>query len=320
MRMTGRRMFPAAIAMALMGAVATGCAVPPADPQAAAGRSDYQPTRGQYGKDVIWIPTPDRLVQRMLQLARIQPDDVVADLGSGDGKIVIAAARDHGVRALGIEFNPDMVGLARREAERQGVSSRAQFRQGDIFATDFRDATIVTLYLLPRLNLRLRPRLLAMRPGTRVVSHAWSMGNWTPDETSWVAATPLYLWTVPANAGGEWLLSFRQGKQTVEAPLTMAQTFQRLSGAKVEIDGLANTVRLPRLDGDRLRFAFTDGTGQLREFDGRVDGDRLSGQVTGGDGTSPFTARRVGAAPPIGGAQGFSEEEGGRLDAAELGG
>ena len=311
-------------------AIATGCAT--AEPWAgapraatAAGRDgvarpDYQPTRGQHGKDVIWIPTPDRLVQRMLQLAQVRSDDYVVDLGSGDGKIVLAAARDHSARALGVEYNPDMVGLARREAERIGVSDRAQFSQADIFATDFRDATVVTMYLLPRLNLRLRQTLLAMRPGTRVVSHAWSMGNWQPDETSWIASTPVHLWVVPANAGGQWTVSFRQGTATVEAPLTLSQTYQRLSGAKVEIDGIANTVRALRLDGDRIRFAFTDGTGTLRDFDGRIAGDRITGQVAGtGGATTPFSARRVGAAPPIGGAQGFSDEEGGQLD-TELGG
>jgi SAM-dependent methyltransferase len=304
-----------------MLSLGAGCATTdPAPPTAAAGRADYQPTRGQFGKDVIWIPTPDRLVQRMLQLGQVRADDQVVDLGSGDGKIVIAAARDHAASALGIEYNPDMVGVARREAERQGVSGRAQFRQGDIFAVDFGDATVVTMYLLPQLNLRLRERLLRMRPGTRVVSHAWSMGNWQPDETSWIASTPLFLWIVPANAGGRWALSFPQGTRPAEAEMTVMQTFQRLSGAKVEFDGLANTVRDLRLLGNRIRFAFTDVTGTLRTFDGRIDGDRMTGEVTGpAGGATPFSGRRIGAAPPVGGASGFSDEEVGRLE-AELGG
>ena len=292
-------------------------------------RPGYQPTRGQYGKDVIWIATPDRIVERMLQLGRVGPGDYVVDLGSGDGKIVIAATRHDGVRALGIEYNPEMVAFARREADRAGVASRASFRQGDIFATDFSDATVVTMYLLPRLNLRLRETLFRMKPGTRIVSHAWSMGNWQPDETSWVGATPAYLWVIPANAGGEWLFRFRQGPANAETemPVRMSQTYQKLSGARAELDGLPNTVRDLRLDGDRLRFAITDTAGVLREFDGRIDGDAIRGAVSGavsgevsgpGTTTTAFSATRVGAAPPITGATGFSDQEGGRMD-AELG-
>lgn len=315
---------------ALAGALTlvAGCAslaVPttadPTRPEATRTRPGYQPTRGQQGKDVIWIATPDRIVDRMLQLGRVQPGDQLVDLGSGDGKIVIAAVRRDGVRALGIEYNPDMVGFARREAERAGVGDRAGFRQGDIFATDFSHATVVTMYLLPRLNLRLRETLFRMKPGTRIVSHAWSMGNWQPDETSWVGATPAYLWVIPANAGGEWQVRFRQGPDQAETgmPLRMSQTYQRLSGARAELDGLANTVRDLRLDGDRLRFTITDTAGVLREFDGRIDGGTIHGQVSGpGATTTPFTASRIGPAPPITGATGFSDEEGGRME-TELG-
>ncbi len=318
--------------LAILGALAcaltlAGCASTTsssADPARSAAdrvRPGYQPTRGQQGKDVIWIATPDRIVERMLQLGRVRAGEDLVDLGSGDGKIVIAAVRLDGARALGIEYNPDMVGFARREAERAGVSDRASFRQGDIFATDFSHATVVTMYLLPRLNLRLRETLFRMKPGTRIVSHAWSMGNWQPDETSWVGATPAYLWVIPANAGGEWQFRFRQGPEQTETemPLRMSQTYQRLSGARAELDGLANTVRDLRLDGDRLRFAITDTAGVLREFDGRIDGAVIRGQVSGpGATTTPFTASRVGPAPPITGATGFSDEEGGRME-TELG-
>ncbi len=282
-------------------------------------RPDYQPRRGQQGKDVIWIATPDRLVERMLQLGRLAAGDRVVDLGAGDGKIVIAAASRDGVRAEGIEYNPDMVGFARRAAEAAGLSDRATFKQGDIFETDFSQATLVTMYLLPRLNLRLRETLFKMEPGTRIVSHAWSMGNWRPDEATWVGGTPVFMWAIPANAGGEWQLRFRDGPAEAEMQLRMSQTYQMLSGVRATLDGLSNSVRDARLDGDRLRFAITDTQGVLREFDGRINGSTIRGEVSGpGKTVTPFSATRIGAAPPITGATGFSDEEAGRLD-AELG-
>ena len=303
-----------AAGLALAAGCATGQAAGSADP--ATARPGYQPKRGQYGKDVIWIPTPDRLVERMLQLGRVGPDDRLVDLGSGDGKIVIAAARREGVHAEGIEYNADMVGFARRAAEMAGVGDRARFSQGDIFTADFSHATVITMYLLPRLNLRLRETLFRMKPGTRVVSHAWSMGNWRADETSRVNDTPVFMWMIPANAGGEWQVGFREGDADTVMTLKASQTYQLLSDVRASLDGLANTVRNPRLDGDRLRFGITDTRGVLREFDGRIDGDTIRGEVSGpGRTVMPFSAKRIGAAPPITGATGFSDEEAGRLEA-----
>ena len=150
----------------------------------------FTPQVGQSGKDVIWVPTPDALVDRMLRMAQVTPDDFVVDLGSGDGKIVIAAARDFKARSLGVEFNPDMVTLSRRNAETAGVAGRARFEQGDIFTFDYSAATVVTMYLLPGLNLRLRPQLLKMRPGTRLVTHQFTMGSWEPDDSATVENRP----------------------------------------------------------------------------------------------------------------------------------
>src|SRR5216110_2558420 len=135
--------------------------------------AQFQPQVGQAGKDVIWVPTPDEVVDRMLTMAQVGPNDVHMDLGSGDGKIVIAAAK-RGAKALGIEYNPDMVKVATDNAQKAGVSNNASFRRADIFQTDFSQATVITLYLLPALNMRLRPQLLAMKPGTRVVSHSFT--------------------------------------------------------------------------------------------------------------------------------------------------
>lgn len=167
----------------------------------------YEPTRGQEGKDVIWEPTPDAMVDRMLLLAGLKPSDTLIDLGAGDGKIVIAAARA-GARGIGVEFNPDLVALARQRAQMAGVAERAHFEQGDIFTYDFSHASVVTLYLLPKINLRLRHRLLALVPGTRVASHSFDMGDWKADEITYAGGATAYLWVVPANLGGEWQLRF----------------------------------------------------------------------------------------------------------------
>src|ERR1700675_312470 len=160
----------------------------PALALAQSAKEEFRPEVGQAGKDVIWVRTPDILVERMLQMAQVGPKDFVVDLGSGDGRTVIAAAKKFHATSLGIEYNPDMVALSRSHAEKEGVAATAKFIEGDIFASDFRKATVVTMYLLPDLNLRLRPKLLEMKPGTRLVSHQFTMGDWRPDEVSNFAA------------------------------------------------------------------------------------------------------------------------------------
>ena len=191
------------------------------------------PIFGQPGKDVIWAPTPDAMVDRMRRLAGLRPRDFVIDLGAGDGKIVIAAAKA-GARGLGIEYNPELVTLARQRAQAAGVAEHARFEKADIFESDFSRASIVTLYLLPRLNLRLRHRLLALTPGTRVVSHSFDMGDWRPDEVTNAGGATAFLWLVPANFGGEWALRFplADGSEA-RGLLEVEQRFQRISGAAV---------------------------------------------------------------------------------------
>src|SRR5256714_856963 len=171
----------------------------------AASAQKFEPQVGQEGKDVIWVPTPDEVVDRMLTMAQLGPNDFHMDLGSGDGKIVIAAAK-RGAKALGIEYNPDMVKLAQDNAQKQGVAEKASFRRADIFQTDFTQATVITLYLLPALNMKLRPQLLAMRPGTRIVSHSFTMEDWEADETSTLDGRRAYFWMVPASVMGSWTL------------------------------------------------------------------------------------------------------------------
>jgi hypothetical protein len=261
----------------------------------------FTPQVGQAGKDVIWVPTPDALVNRMLKMAQVTPDDVVVDLGSGDGKIVIAAARDFKARSLGVEFNPDMVSLSRRNAQSAGVADRARFEQGDIFTFDYSQATVVTMYLLPGLNLKLRPTLLKMRPGTRLVTHQFTMGSWEPDDTTTVENRPGYLWIVPAAVGGSWKFASQDTRGTQESQLSFTQAFQQVTGTwrGTAMDGKLRNVRL---SGDQLTFEMMDPAGLLRTYLGRVNGARIEGHTIAADGTAgSFVATRVGAAMPVDG-------------------
>ena len=270
----------------------------------------YQPQSGQAGKDVIWVPTPDELVTRMLQLGGVTKNDYVIDLGAGDGKIVIAAAKA-GARGLGIEYNPELVTLARQRAQAAGVAEHARFEKADIFESDFSRASIVTLYLLPRLNLRLRHRLLALTPGTRVVSHSFDMGDWRADEMTNAGGATAHLWLVPANLGGEWALRFPLAEcAEARGLLEVEQRFQQISGVAVFRDFTAG-LRQPLLAGDRVRFALTDAEGQVREFDGRIAGRELIGTVTQGNDRVPFSATRTDSAiPPIGGSEPVQQQGG----------
>jgi SAM-dependent methyltransferase len=273
----------------LAAALAAALAVP-----AAAQSIGYEPEVGQPGKDVVWVPTPDELVDRMLDMARVSPGDRVFDLGSGDGRMVIAAAK-RGARAVGVEYNPDLVLLSRRNAALAGLSAqRARFVEGDIFETDFASATVVTLYLLPGLNLRLRPALLEMRPGTRVVSHQFSLGDWEPDETSWFGGQSAHLWVVPAKVHGAWRLVLPDGRAL---EVDLEQTFQALDGG-VTLGPIRAGIREGRVRGDTVLFSFVDRKGVLRELRGTVSGDRMEGTVRANDDEARFTARRTGPPKP----------------------
>lgn len=257
------------------------------------GKQDYTPSVGQEGKDVIWVPTPQALVERMLQMAKTTPSDYVVDLGSGDGRTVIAAVKKYGVRALGIEYNPDMVELSKRNAEKEGVADRAQFMRGDIFQTDFSKATVLTLYLLPSLNLKLRPTILNMKPGTRVVSHAFSMDDWQADQVESVEGRTAYLWIVPAKVDGTWRWGGSRGYE-----LVLRQHFQHLEGL-VKANGKVAQFRNARLRGDQISFSVVEftGTGTTRlEFSGRVKGDTIEGVSKLAEGTAQdkWVATRAG--------------------------
>ena len=248
----------------------------------------FEPHVGQAGKDVIWVPTPDDVVNRMLTMAQVTPADFVVDLGSGDGKIAIAAARNFGARALGIEYNPDMVKLSLDNARAAGVAEKANFRRGDIFATDFTKATVITMYLLPALNMKLRPQLLSMRPGTRVVSHSFTMEDWEADEISSVDGRRAYFWVVPANVMGSWMLEVPGQKSEI----TLEQKFQKLQGT-VTLGPVQAGLREPRLHGAEIRFSFVDPAGVRRDLAGRIAGSRMEGTFRDENGAEgPWSATK----------------------------
>lgn len=260
----------------------------------------YQPNVGQEGKHVIWVPTPDALVQAMLDIAKIQPDDILYDLGSGDGKIVIAAAQRYGIKAVGIEYNPDLVSLARRNALRAGVGDRAIFIHGDIFKEDFSKASTLALYLLPDLNLKLKPTILAMPPGTRVVSNAFDMGDWPADAVIDLdGGQRAYFWLVPARVQGRWQLDDSAG--TTLAELELKQDYQLLSGSIV-LGGERFSIVSGRLEGATITFSYgratPAGSTVLGNFSGRVEAGALAGRLSAGETSpEPLTGRRVGPAP-----------------------
>lgn len=240
--------------------------------QAQPGRSEYKPEVGQEGKDVIWVPTPQALVEEMLDIARVTPADYLIDLGSGDGRTVIAAAR-RGLKALGIEYNPEMVELSRRNAQKAGVADRATFMRADLFESDLSEATVITMFLLPDINIRLRPKLLDLKPGTRIVSNSFTMGDWKEDDVARVkdgcaSYCTAYLWIVPAKVQGSWRLD--------DGVLTLTQNYQMISGSLTR-DG--TTVRLDngKLKGDRIIF---NAGGSL--YYGTVTGNTMAGTVSSG--------------------------------------
>jgi hypothetical protein len=250
-----------ALALAALSFAAFG------QPGLAAAPDVYVPRSGQPGKDVVWVPSPQALVDRMLDMAKVTKADYLVDLGSGDGRTVITAAQ-RGVRAHGIEYNPDLVALSRRNALAASTGRLATFAQGDIFESDFSRATVVTLFLLPALNLRLRPILLGMKPGTRVVSNSFDMGQWRPDETidaggDCTSFCRAHLWIVPAKVEGVWRLG--------DGALALTQDFQSVSGTLTQ-GGAVLPLSAARLEGAAISF-----TAGGQRFSGTVTEARMSG-------------------------------------------
>jgi len=237
-------------------------------------KEEFTPQVGQAGKDVIWVPTPEELVERMLRMAQTTPNDFVIDLGSGDGRIAIAAAKKFNARSMGIEYNPDMVEVSNRNAAKEGVAGKARFVKADIFESDFSQATIITMYLLPGLNLKLRPKLLDMKPGTRIVSHQFNMDDWQPDEVTNIDGRRAYFWLIPAKVAGTW--RFQSGSDGLD--VTLEQKYQTLEGT-VKLGTVNAGLRDARLAGDKISFAFVDQGGVRRDFTGKVSGNTMEGTM-----------------------------------------
>jgi len=236
--------------------------------------AQYQPAPGQPGKDVVWLATPDTLVSRMLELAAVTAEDHVIDLGAGDGKIVIAAAKTFGATALGIEYEPELVRLGQCLVLAEGVEDRARIAHGDIFAEDFSTATVLTLFLLPQLNRCIRHRILAMDPGTRVVSHQFRMGEWLHDDVVRVAERTAYLWIVPARLDGVWI--FKQPDGATRFSIDFTQRYQLLQATLDEPAGTGTVVVSATLRGADLRFEQQTPKGPAT-FVGTVEDDQISG-------------------------------------------
>lgn len=246
-------------------------------------QEQFTPEPYQEGKDVVWVPTPQELVEKMLDIAKVTPEDFVMDLGSGDGRTVITAAK-RGARALGVEYNPKMVELSRKNAEAQGVSDKAKFIEADLFETDFSDATVITMFLLTSINIKLRPKLLDLKPGTRIVSNTFTMEEWEPDEeatadVSGSSYDTALLWIVPAKVGGTWQLP--QGK------LTLKQEFQMFSGT-LESNGSTTKIDNSRLNGDQISFS-----AGRDKYTGRVNGKTMEGTSTSGGTNTKWKATLV---------------------------
>ena len=227
----------------------------------------YVPQVGQQGKDVVWVPTPQELVDKMLEIAKVTPSDFLIDLGSGDGRTVISAAK-LGAKAMGIEYNPDMVSLSVDNAKKAGVGDKVEFIKADLFDTDLSKATVITMFLLPEINLKLRPKLLDLKPGTRIVSNTFTMGEWEADyevttEENWNSWNTAYLWIIPAKTGGKWKLG--------NGELDLTQEFQFVRGT-LSSGGKTLAVKDGRLHGDEITFTVNE-----EKYTGKVNGETMSG-------------------------------------------
>ncbi len=289
------RLIRAALAVALLGATLSdrARAAEPAPHEYA-----FEPVIGMPGKDVVWVPTPAHVIDFMLDMAKATPADFVVDLGSGDGRIVLGAAQ-RGIKARGVELNADLVQLSKEEAERLGVSKHAEFVVQDMFKADLTQATVLMTYLLPHLNRRVRPLALAqMKPGTRVVTYAFHMGEWQPDQVAQASGLTVHLWIVPAAAMGEWRWTHDGIGFGRDYTMNVTQKFQF-------IDGKATTPNSPvylrdmKLHGDKITFTLTEEAGSSlaqTHYEGNIDGDTITGTARTNNQTEsrPWKARRVG--------------------------
>ena len=243
---------------------------------------EFTPEVGQQGKDVVWVPTPQTLVDKMLDIAKVTATDFVIDLGSGDGRTVITAAK-RGAHAIGIEYNPDMVELSKKNAAAAGVTDKAEFIKADLFEYDFSRATVITMFLLPDINLKLRPQLLNLKPGTRIVSNTFTMGDWQTDEKSFVAEDcntwcTANLWIIPAKVEGTWVLD--------KGELTLTQQYQIISGT-LKSGNISTNISEGKLIGAEIRFNVGDAV-----YAGVVNGNNMQGTFTTGTTSGKWSATK----------------------------
>jgi hypothetical protein len=271
--------------------------------------------------DVVYVPTPQVVVDAMLRIAKVGPGDTLIDLGSGDGRIVVNAARAYGARGLGVELDRHLLGLANESARREGVADRARFVEQDLFKTDLTGATVITTYLLPEMNLKLRPKLLALPPGTRIAAHDYHMGDWLPDETVTLdvpekkvgnpGVSYVYLWRVPASVAGRWRSRITVRGAGLDCEFSLSQRFQTISGA-VKLGAAAAApvpipIRRAQLSAETISFEFevaSVGAGRAPaqyEYRGRVNGKVMEGEVIvrerTGTSTQAWQATLVAPAP-----------------------
>lgn len=225
--------------------------------------------------DVPYVPTPRPVVDQMLELAAPTGEDFLIDLGSGDGRLPITAAERFGTRGLGIDIDPRRIAEARENAGRAGVANKVTFRQENLFETDISDATILTLYLLPSVNIKLRPKILKeLKPGTRVVSHDWDMGDWKPDRKVELGRKTVYMWVVPGSVEGRWQVSDQYGGR--DFALALKQRYQEIDG-EAEIDGRQVPLENARMEGERITFELRGENGETRRYQGRLAEERIEG-------------------------------------------
>jgi hypothetical protein len=241
---------------------------------------------------VPYVPTPQEVVERMLEIARVGPQDYLIDLGSGDGRIVVTAAKKFGARGFGVDLNPVRIKESVENADRAGVNDRVAFLQRNLFETDLGDATVITMYLLPRVNLDLRPKLLDLKPGTRIVSHDFDMDDWRPEQTVNMdvkakygdapGTSSIYFWVVPSKVGGTWQWQLNVGGKPLAYELALEQKFQVISGS-VRVGGRSVKLQDARLRGDQISLVFNaevNGNMVKHEFSGRVTGDAIEGTAS----------------------------------------
>jgi methyltransferase family protein len=250
--------------------------------QAQPATEEYEPSVGQEGKDVVWVPTSQALLDKMLDLAAVTASDFLIDLGSGDGRTVIAAAK-RGAKALGIEYNPQLVELSRRNAAKEGMADRAAFTEGDVFEADFSKATVITLFLLPELNLRLRPKILDMNPGVRVVSNSFDMGDWMPEERIKIEGCKsfctAFFWIVPAKLEGTWKMPHGE--------FALKQKYQMLSGT-MKVGKASAVIKAGKITGQQVTFS----VGNIN-YTGKVSGNTIEGVSKSATGQTEWRATRA---------------------------